>query len=95
MTASSRRTFIRQASTGGTALGLAAVSPVLLGAASARANGRTPAAATSGPTHQGPFVAYVKDAKAGEIAVMVGEREVVHHDKDLATRLAQVAATSS
>jgi hypothetical protein len=40
-------------------------------------------------------VAYVKNAKAGEIAVMVGEHEVVHQDKDLATRLAQVAATSS
>jgi hypothetical protein len=95
MTASSRRTFIRNASTSGAAVGLAAVSPALLGtAASARADGRT-CTATAAPAHQGPFVAYVKNAKAGEIAVMVGEHEVVHQDKDLATRLAQVAATSS
>ncbi|QMU77200.1 hypothetical protein GXW83_17290 [Streptacidiphilus sp. PB12-B1b] len=96
MTASSRRTFIRNASTSGVAVGLAAVSPALLGSpASAAAHGAAAPAPASGKAHQGPFVAYVKNAKAGEIAVLVGEREVVHHDKDLATRLAQVAATGS
>lgn len=46
----------------------------------------------SGAVHGGPFVAWVKDAQSGEIAVMVGEHEVVHHDRQLAASLARIAA---
>lgn len=45
----------------------------------------------AGPAHAGPFMAWVKDATAGEIAVLVGEHEVLHHDRKLAARLAQIA----
>jgi hypothetical protein len=38
----------------------------------------------------GPLVAYVRDARAGEVAVLAGEREVVVHDRDLAARIANV-----
>jgi hypothetical protein len=38
----------------------------------------------------GPLVAYVRDARAGEVAVLAGEREVVVHDHDLAARIAHV-----
>jgi hypothetical protein len=38
-----------------------------------------------------PLVAYVRDAHTGEVAVMVGEREVVVHDRELAARIAHVA----
>ncbi len=39
------------------------------------------------------FVVHVKDAKAGRLVIMVGEREVVVTDQELATRLA--GATTS
>ena len=46
----------------------------------------------AGPAHDGPFTVWVKNVRTGEIAVLVGESEVVHHDKALATKLAQIAA---
>ncbi|PZS36192.1 MAG: hypothetical protein DLM58_02305 [Pseudonocardiales bacterium] len=80
----SRRSFLKHASVGAAAVGAAAVVPAVLAA---------PAdAAPAGPAHAGPFVAWVKDAKAGQISVLVGEHEVVHTDRKLATRLAQIAA---
>jgi hypothetical protein len=79
----SRRTFLKTGAVGAAALGAAAVvSTPTLGHA----------AVPSGPAHEGPFVAWVKDAKAGEISVMVGEQVVVHKDVQLAKQLAQIAA---
>jgi len=79
----SRRKFLQRASLGAAAVSAVAVVPGL-GAGSAEAEG-------SGPAHSGPFVAWVKDAKTGEIAVLVGEHEVVHRDRKLAARLARIA----
>jgi len=39
-------------------------------------------------------VAYVHDLSKGEIHVMVGTRQVIHHDKTLAAHLARVAQTA-
>jgi hypothetical protein len=36
-------------------------------------------------------VAFVRDAATGEVVVMVGERQVVVHDTDLARRIASHA----
>jgi Ubiquitinol-cytochrome C reductase Fe-S subunit TAT signal len=84
---SSRRTFLKTASVGAAAVGAAAVvSPHLLG------TNPVQKPATFGPLHGGPFVAWVKDVKDGEIAVMVGEQTIVHKDADLAKQLAQIAA---
>ena len=41
-----------------------------------------------------PFIAYVKDHRSGEIVVMVGEREVVYRDAELASRLARIAGSA-
>lgn len=41
--------------------------------------------------HQGPVVAYVKDAKAGTISVMAGDRTVEIRDRQIAGRLARAA----
>ena len=77
----SRRHFLKFA---GVAAGAAAVVPAL---------GMTGAdAESSAPAHDGAFVAWVKDPKAGEIAVLVGERELTVRDRKLAKRLAQAAA---
>ncbi|MBC3841122.1 twin-arginine translocation signal domain-containing protein [Streptacidiphilus sp. 4-A2] len=90
---SSRRNFLRHATAGTAAVGAVVLTPVALGRGTASAQTRT-AAATSGAVHQGPLVAYVKNARTGEIAVMAGEREIVHHDPQLAAHLGRIAATS-
>lgn len=82
MSEQSRRKFIRNAS-----IGAAAVLPTMTAA-----EAETPVA---GPAHDGSFAVWVKDAKSGEIAVLVGETEVVHHDRALAHKLARIAARGS
>jgi hypothetical protein len=36
-------------------------------------------------------VAYVKDHRSGELRLMVGEREIVVHDRDLVNRILNAA----
>ncbi|MGA9747437.1 MAG: twin-arginine translocation signal domain-containing protein [Nocardioides sp.] len=38
-----------------------------------------------------PVVAYISDAKSDEVTLLVGEREVVVRDRDLATRILNAA----
>lgn len=91
---SSRRSFIRRASFGTAVLGASVLAPAALSqAADALPDG--PASGAPIAQHEGPLMAYVKNARSGEVAVMVGEREVVHHDPQLAARLARIAATSA
>ena len=85
MSEHSRRRFIRNASIGAAAVGATTIIPSLTSADAA-----TPDA--GGPAHDGPFTVWVKNASTGEIAVLVGETEVVHHDKALAAQLARIAA---
>jgi hypothetical protein len=89
MTDRSRRAFLTTASLGAAAAGVAVVIPA--GAAGAA----EPDALASGPAHDGPFAVWVKNAKTGELAVLVGETEVVHHDRALAKKLARIAARGS
>jgi hypothetical protein len=70
MNETSRRGFLAAAGTGAATV---AVAPAALGAT----------AASAAPNHKGVVVAYVKDAAAGQVAVMAGEREVVVTDKNL------------
>ncbi len=82
--------ILKTASIGAAAVGAAAVvSPRLLGAT------KTPEPVTFGPLHGGPFVAWVKDVKEGEVAVMVGEQTIIHKDANLAKQLAQIAARAT
>ena len=41
-----------------------------------------------------PVVAYVADHRSHELRLMVGEREVVVHDRDLVTRILNAAGRS-
>jgi len=75
-----RRGFLVIAGAGAAAVGAATVAP---------AAGAAPVRAPSGAS--GPLVAYVSDMQSGEVTLMVGEREVVVHDRDLAARLARAA----
>lgn len=76
----SRRKFLVSAGAGAAAVGAAVIAPES-GAASVRA----PAGVS------GPLVAYLTDMQRGELTLMVGQREVVVHDRDLAARLARAA----
>ena len=40
---------------------------------------------------QESVVAYIKDHRSGTVSLMVGEREVVVHDRDLANRILNAA----
>lgn len=85
MTDHSRRNFLKTGSIGAVAVG-AALAPGLL------TSGADAAPVAGGPLPDGPLMAYVKDHKTGDVAVMVGEREVVYRDRELASRLARIAS---
>jgi hypothetical protein len=81
MTETSRRKLIVAAGAG------AAVGTVALTGGRAAAAGAT---RRPGSAHE-PVVAFVKDHKSSELRLMVGEREVVVHDRDLVTRILNAA----
>jgi hypothetical protein len=83
MTRNSRRTLLKSAAAGAAAIGLVGAGGGL--AAS------TIAAKGSIETSSLPVVAYVSDARKGEIVVMVGTREIVRRDTALVARLLRVA----
>lgn len=80
-----RRGFLTLAGAGAAVVGAAAIAPAAAGAADSAAPPVVPAGV------EGPLVAFVRDARAGEVAVLLGEREVVVHDLELAARIARVA----
>jgi len=83
MTASSRRTLLKSAAAGAAAIGLVGASRGLAGSATA--------AKSSIETSSEPLVAYVSDARQGEVVVMVGTREIVRRDRALVARLVAIA----
>jgi hypothetical protein len=86
----SRRLFLKNASVTAAAAGAAAIASPALTASAKKAE-----PTTFGPLHGGPFVAWIKDVKEGEVAVMVGEQTVIHKDADLAKQLAAIAARAT
>jgi hypothetical protein len=82
MNESSRRRFLGGAGAGAAAAGASVVLPSSAEAAEARLHEHS---ATES------VVAYVSDARSDELTLMVGEREVVVHDRDLVTRLLNAA----
>ncbi|QBR92748.1 twin-arginine translocation signal domain-containing protein [Nocardioides euryhalodurans] len=78
MTDTSRRKFLA-------ATGAGAVAGTVAAAGSAQA--ATPHADSA----QESVVAYVPDHRRSELHVLVGEREVVVHDRDLVTRILNAA----
>lgn len=96
MTDRSRRGFLKSASIGGAVAGAAVLLPRPFAQAAVPAQAvpgaEAPTTGPAGPAVTGPLVAYVKDATSGQIAVMHGEREIVHQDRALAASLARIAA---
>lgn len=93
MNETSRRRFLITAGAGA-AVAAAATAGVARsgGPAAAAAGGAAGAAATLPKGAEGPLVAYVHDVRAGTVAVMVGETEVVVTDHALVSRLLAVRA---
>jgi len=83
MSESTRRTFLLASGAGAAAIGMAAATP---GVAAAQA----PAPATL-PDDATDLVVHVADPSSGTLTLLVGEREVVVHDRDLVARLARHA----
>jgi anaerobic selenocysteine-containing dehydrogenase len=85
MSDSTRRGFLKIAGAGA-AVGAAAVATT---AAVKGSSDKTPATAAAVPAGAtGALVAYVKDVRGAEVSVMVGQTEVVVHDRELVARLA-------
>lgn len=84
MNQSTRRGFLALSASG---VAAAAVAP------SAMAAGSRDSSPASSEAAAGRFVAYVHDASSGDVALMVGEREVVVHDPQLVSALSKHAAS--
>ena len=79
MSDTSRRKFIAAAGAG------AAATTVTLGTAGAASARTSKSAATE------PVLAIIDDHQGDTVTLLVGEREVVVHDRDLATRILNAA----
>jgi hypothetical protein len=86
MARNSRRTLLKSAAAGAAAIGLVGAARGLAGSAVARGSIETSSA---------PVVAYVSDARTGEIVVMVGTREIVRRDAALVARIVAIAKEAS
>ncbi len=84
MTGLSRKSFIEQATVGAAA---AAAFVAMPGYALARENSAATTTRTGATVHGGPVLAHVRNVQTGEIAVMFGTREVIIHDREVASRL--------
>lgn len=83
MTERSRRGFLRNSTLGAGVVAAAALAPQTSAAAS------TADAGHAGVVTSEPVMAYVRDARVGEIALFVGAEEFLYRDPDLARRLAR------
>jgi hypothetical protein len=83
-----RRGFIRRTSIGAATIGALAAAP---GLAAAQASPRARISDLSTAELHEPLVAHVRNAALGEIALLVGTREVIVRDPELVVRLVKAA----
>lgn len=82
MSESTRRAFVKNSVAA--AAGMTAIGALTVETAQA-------IAAPEAEASRGSVVAYVRDAKSGEISLMAGERNITIRDRGLATRIARAA----
>ncbi len=87
MSEATRRVFLSTSAVGAAAVGVAAVTPTLSAVAGSTENAESAAGRASGS-----LLAFVGDVSAGEVSLMVGEQEVVVHDRELVSRLLRALA---
>jgi hypothetical protein len=78
MSGSTRRGFVKNSATA--AAGMTVIGALMAEQADAKRHAKS-----------GPVVAYVRDARKGEISLMTGEREVKVHNRKLAASIARAA----
>ena len=83
-----RRGFLEQTTVGAAAVGALIAVPGLTSVPDVAA---APEMKLSRAELSGPLVAHVRNLSKGEIALMVGTREIVFHDRKLAARLVKAA----
>ena len=83
-----RHGFIKKTSVGAATLGALVAVP---GLAEVEAAPPPHAAGGLAPGHHEPLLAHVRNRATGEIALLVGTREVVIHDRELVMRLVKAA----
>jgi len=88
MTKLTRQALLKQASVGAATVGALVAMP---GLASAHAAPAVRATGRSRPTQHEPLAAYVRDRATGEIALLVGTREIIVRDPELVMRLVKAA----
>jgi hypothetical protein len=96
----SRRSFLSRASATSAALASILAVPRLLATAPAQAHAAggsigSSQASTASPSlavSSEPVFAYVRDLMAGEIAVFIGDKEIVRRDPELVSRLLSAGA---
>jgi hypothetical protein len=77
-----RRGFLLRAGGVGVAVvGVAAAGPALAGTVSSSSAGPDAAGLAQAADAAGPLMVYIKDAARGQLAILVGEREVVYTDR--------------
>ncbi len=91
----SRRKLLARTSMGAAAAGVLTAVPGLIAAKHHSGPAASHTAATVAPNGEVPSVAYVRDAKKGEVVLMVGTREVVHTDPALVAYLARAYNNAS
>jgi hypothetical protein len=88
MTDLNRRSFLKQTSVGAATLGLLSSVPAL--AVISESPHAIPEVADT--TVNGPLVAHVSDVATGEVALLLGSREITFRDPQLVARLIKAAS---
>jgi hypothetical protein len=83
-----RRSFIKQASATAATVGAIATLPTI---ANAHASTTLSPSEVSTAAAHGPIIAHIRNLDLGEIALLVGEREIVIRDRVLVRRLVKAA----
>lgn len=94
-----RRSFLKQSGTTAAAAGALIATPKMLRSVEGKAAGKTAAARTTAAAAAAArevaaahnIVVHIPDTRRDEARLLVGQREVVLHDRDLVARLARAA----
>lgn len=90
MNGMSRRVFLKRASLGAAAVGVASIVPSFLRNSSGQAS--RVALPTGRVAQSGPLVAHIEDANEGTITLLIGERQVTFRDERIARQLLQATS---
>ena len=89
MTDLNRRSFLKQTSVGAATLGLLSSLPALAVISESPQDTVPEVAATA---FSGPLIAHVSDVATGEVALLLGSREIIFRDPQLVARLMKAAS---